>query len=357
MTVSGPSSPSPSSPSSGASRPPAWDPDARFWRDRRVAVTGGTGFLGSHLVAALTRLGARVTVLRRDRPPMSPIADAWRHSVGYVDGRVEDEPLMERLLGEYEIQTVFHLAAQSQVGVANRSPLSTFEANIAGTWAVLEAVRRSATVTAVVVASSDKAYGEQPRLPYREDMPLLAVHAYDVSKACADLIAGSYACDFAVPVVVTRCGNFFGPGDLNWERLVPGVTRDLVRGERPVIRSDGTLTRDYLYVTDGVRAYLQLAEAVEQDASLAGTAFNFSTEAPLTVLDLASMLQHALGTELELDIRATAGGEIAHQALSAERARTVLGWEPTYTMAAALAETAGWYRDWLQAEAEAGAVG
>lgn len=347
MTVPGSSGPR-------SPRPSNWAPDPRFWQDRRVAVTGGTGFVGAHLVAALTGLGSTVTVLRRDHPAISPIAGGWRDMVGYVDGRVEDEPLMERLLGEYEIQTVFHLAAQSQVGVANRSPLSTFEANVAGTWAVLEAVRRSPTVTAVVVASSDKAYGDQPSLPYREDMPLLPVHAYDVSKACADLIAGSYASDFGVPAVVTRCGNFFGPGDLNWQRLVPGVSRALVRGERPVIRSDGTLTRDYLYVADGVRAYLQLAEAVERDRSLAGMAFNFSTEAPVTVLDLVSLLQAALGTDLEPDVRATAGGEIAHQALSAERARTVIGWEPAYTMSAAIGETAGWYRDWLERESPTG---
>jgi len=171
-----------------------------------------------------------------------------------------------------------------------------------------------------------------------------------VSKACADLIARSYAVTFGVPVCITRCGNFFGPGDLNWERLIPGTIRTLVRGERPVIRSDGTLTRDYLYVVDGVRAYLRLAEALERDPSLAGTAFNFSSESPLSVLDLVSMLQRAAGTNIAPDIRSVAHGEIAHQALSAERARLVLGWVPEYSMESALAETVQWYRGWLRAE-------
>jgi CDP-glucose 4,6-dehydratase len=324
-----------------------WSPDARFWRGRRVAVTGGTGFLGSHVVAQLVDLGAHVVVLRRDRPPVSPFVDAWTPRVSFVDGRAEDTSLLERMLGEYEAQVVLHLAAQSQVGVANRGPVSTFEANIQGTWSVLEAVRRSPSVSAVVVASSDKAYGDQPELPYREDMPLLPVHPYDVSKACADLITQCYAADFGVRAVITRCGNFFGPGDVNWERLIPGTARSLIRGERPVIRSDGTLTRDYLYVLDGVRAYLQLVEKLESDPGLAGGAFNFSTESPVSVLDLVSMLQDALGTSLEPDVQARASGEIVHQSLSAEKARSVLGWQPGYTMEKALAETGRWYRDWL----------
>jgi CDP-glucose 4,6-dehydratase len=249
------------------------------------------------------------------------------------------------MLGEYDVATVFHhLAAQAQVGVANRNPVPTYEANVRGTWALLEAARRSSTVRQIVTASSDKAYGEQTVLPYTEDMPLLAINPYDVSKACSDLIAQSFARVYAVPVVVTRCGNFFGPGDTNWERLVPGTIRLLLKGQRPVIRSDGTMTRDYLYVSDGVLAYLQLAEAIYENPTLGGEAFNFSTESPLSVLQLVDMLQAATGTELEPDIRATARHEISHQYLSAAKARKMLGWEPRHSMEEAIAETVDWYR-------------
>ena len=321
-----------------------FEPNRDFWNGRPVAVTGATGFVGTHLTSALAALGARVVVLVRDTVPSSTIRDGWWPKVSIVTGPVEDQSLMERMLGDYDVVTVFHLAAQSQVGVANRNPVATYEANVRGTWAVLEAARRSSTVGQIVTASSDKAYGEQTVLPYTEDMPLLASNPYDVSKACSDLIAQSFARIHDVPVVVTRCGNFFGPGDTNWERLVPGTIRLLLKGQRPLIRSDGTMTRDYLYVVDGVLAYLRLAEAVSADPTLAGEAFNFSTESPLSVLQLVEMLQAAAGTELEPDIRATARHEIAHQYLSAAKARKMLGWHPRYAMEDAIAETVDWYR-------------
>ncbi len=328
-----------------------WAPDTGFWRDRPVAVTGATGFLGSHLTRLLVELGASVAILVRDDVPPSPISEDWRAEVAAVSGAVEDQGAVERLLGEYEVRTVFHLAAQSQVGVANRHPTSTFEANIAGTWSLLEAVRRAPKVEQVVVASSDKAYGRQPVLPYDEGMPLLATNPYDVSKACADLLAQSYHHAFQLPVCITRCGNFFGPGDRNWERLVPGTVRSLLRGERPVLRSDGTMVRDYLYVVDGALAYLQLAEAMASDPTVLGEAFNFSTERPLSVLQLVDLLQAAAGTALEPDIRNTAANEIQEQYLSAGKARRVLGWEPTLTMEAAIGETVAWYRDHLGKDA------
>jgi CDP-glucose 4,6-dehydratase len=321
-----------------------FEPNRDFWDGRRVAVTGATGFLGTHLTSALAALGARVVVLVRDTVPSSAIRDGWWPKVSIVTGAVEDQSLMERMFGEYDVVTVFHLAAQSQVGAANRNPVATYEANVRGTWALLEATRRTSTVRQIVTASSDKAYGEQSVLPYTEDMPLLAINPYDVSKACSDLIAQSFARVHDVPVVVTRCGNFFGPGDTNWERLVPGTIRLLLQGQRPLIRSDGTMTRDYLYVVDGVLAYLQLAEAISGDPTLGGEAFNFSTESPLSVLQLVEMLQAAAGTELEPDIRATARHEIPHQYLSAAKARKMLGWQPRHTMADAIAETVDWYR-------------
>ena len=321
-----------------------FEPDPDFWDGRRVAVTGATGFLGNHLTAALLALGARVVVLVRDTVPFWAIGDGWWPKVSIVTGAVEDQTLMERMLGDYDVTTVFHLAAQSQVGVANRNPAGTYEANVRGTWALLEAARRTSTVLQIVTASSDKAYGEQTVLPYTEDMPLRAVHSYDVSKACSDLIAQSFARIYDLPVVITRCGNFFGPGDVNWERIVPGTIRLLLQGQRPVIRSNGTMTRDYLYVADGMLAYLQLAEAIAKDPKLGGEAFNFSTESPLSVLQLVEMLQAATGTELEPDIRATARHEIPHQYLSAAKARRMLGWEPRHTMHEAIAHTVDWYR-------------
>ena len=325
----------------------SWSPDPGFWRRRSVAVTGGSGFLGSHLVAQLVELGADVVVLWRDDIPPSDVTQTWRSRASIVSGDVEDQALLERVLGEYEARTVFHLAAQTQVGVANDNPVSTFRTNIAGTWSLLEAVRRSPGVDQVVLASSDKAYGDQPTLPYDEQMPLLATNPYDVSKACGDMIATSYHRTWGVPVATTRCGNFFGPGDRNWQRLVPGTIRSVLHGERPVIRSDGSLRRDYLYVVDGALAYLCLAEGLAARPELAGEAFNFSTDRAFSVLELVEVVQAAAGTDLEPDIRATAAHEIASQHLTSAKARAVLGWSPTRTVEEAMAETVGWYRSVL----------
>lgn len=322
-----------------------WQPDGAFWRDRPVAVTGATGFLGSHVTDLLLRLGADVVALVRDDVPDSPIKRAWSGAVSEVRGTVNDQAVVERLLGVHRARTVLHLAAQSQVGVANRNPVTTLEANVAGTWTVLEAVRRSPAVEQIVIASSDRAYGTQPELPYDEDMPLRAVNPYDVSKACADLISSTYYAVFGTPICVTRCGNFFGPGDANWARLVPGTVRSLLLGERPVIRSDGTMVRDYLYVVDGALAYLQLVEAMANDPSLCGQAFNFSAETPLTVLELVERIQKAAGTDLTPDIQATASHEINALFLSAAKAHRVLDWWPQFSLDEGLALTVDWYRD------------
>jgi CDP-glucose 4,6-dehydratase len=321
-----------------------WEPDRDFWRHRKVAVTGGTGFLGSHLVSQLRQLDADVVVLVRDDIPLGPVHERWWSAVTRVRGDVCDEHAVERVLGESEVQTVFHLAAQTQVRVANLNPISSLESNVRGTWTVLEAIRRSPSVRQAVVASSDKAYGAQPELPYTETMPLSAVHPYDVSKAAADMIATSYAAMYGVNVAITRCGNLYGPGDTNWDRLFPGIIRQLLEGERPVIRSDGTLTRDYLYVEDAARCYLLVAQALSTRADLAGEAFNFAAGRPLSVLDVVALMQAAVGTSLEPDIRATASGEIFHQYLSADKARRVLGWEPAYTFEEGLDRTVAWYR-------------
>lgn len=314
------------------------------WQDRPVFVTGGTGLLGGWLVQHLLERGACVTCLVRDDVPRARLfTDSMR--VNVVRGDVRDQALMERILGEYETHTVFHLAAQAIVPVANRNPISTFETNIQGTWALMEACRRSPQLQAAVIASSDKAYGTAAQLPYDEKTPLAGLHPYDMSKSCADLIAQSYASTFRVPVAITRCGNFFGGGDLNWNRLVPGTIRSVIRGERPVLRSDGSMVRDYLYVEDGALAYLALAEqlAAKPDR-LRGEAFNFSYEQPLSALDMTRRVLEAMGSQLDPNILGQATHEIPAQWLSAKKARSVLDWVPRFQLTEGLHRTIAWYQ-------------
>ena len=321
-----------------------------FWAQRRVFVTGGSGLVGGWLVSRLAAAGADIVCLVRDWEPQSLLLGGeLLRSVRLVRGDVLDQALLERALGEYEIETVIHLAAQTIVGIANRNPVSTLATNVAGTWALLEACRRSPLVGQIVLASSDKAYGDQETLPYDESTPLQGRHPYDVSKSCADLIGQMYATTYGLPVTITRCGNFFGGGDLNWNRLVPGTIRSILRHERPVIRSDGQYVRDYFYVEDGADAYMLLAERLAGDASLAGQAFNFSNETSLTVLDLVRRILDLMGSTLEPDIRNEASGEIRRQYLDAAKARRVLDWSPRFTLDAGLQRTIAWYRDFLAA--------
>ncbi|HEV3166912.1 MAG TPA: NAD-dependent epimerase/dehydratase family protein [Isosphaeraceae bacterium] len=321
-----------------------------FWQDRPTFVTGATGLVGGWLVRRLLDVGADVVCLVRDWVPQSELVRAGLiERVKVMRGDVCDQALLERALGEHEINTVFHLAAQTIVGIANRNPVSTFETNIRGTWALLEACRRTQTVKQVIIASSDKAYGDQETLPYDEKTPLQGRHPYDVSKSCADLIARTYAVSFGLPVAITRCGNFYGGGDLNWNRIVPGTIRSVVRGQRPVIRSDGRYVRDYFYVEDGANAYMVLAEALAARPELAGEAFNFSNEIQVTVLDLVRLILRQMGSDLELDVRNEASNEIVHQYLSAEKARTMLDWRPLFTLDHALGATIDWYRRFLTA--------
>lgn len=320
-----------------------------FWRDRRVFVTGCTGLVGAETVRALLERGAHVVGLVRDQVVGSELSRAGLLSnMDVVRGAVEDYPLLERALGEYEIQTVIHLAAQTIVGIANRCPLSTFESNIKGTWCLLEAARRSNLNPHVVVASSDKAYGDQEALPYTEDAPLQGMHPYDVSKSCTDLISLTYHHSYKLPVCVTRCGNFYGAGDLNWNRIVPGTIRSVLRGERPVIRSDGTFIRDYFYVRDGAAAYLHLAECMASRPEVIGHAFNFSTEIQVSALEMVRTILRLMGSDLEPDIRNEAKNEIKHQYLSAEKARRMLDWSPSYSLNEALLETIRWYENYFR---------
>ncbi len=322
--------------------------DTRFWQDRPTFVTGATGLVGGWLVKKLLDLDADVICLVRDWVPQSELV---RHrlieQVRIVRGDVRDQALLERVLGEYEIDTVIHLAAQTIVGIANRNPASTFETNIGGSWALLEACRRSPLVKQIVLASSDKAYGEHDRLPYGEDMPLQGRHPYDVSKSCADLIAQAYTSTFDLPVVIARCGNFYGGGDLNWNRIVPGTIRSILREKPPVIRSDGQYVRDYFYVEDGAAAYALMAEKLAGDSSLRGEAFNFSNETPMTVLELAKQILELMDSKLDPDVRNEAINEIRHQYLSADKARRMLGWRPLFTLEEGLKRTIDWYRKFL----------
>ena len=313
-------------------------------------MTGATGLLGGWLVKHLLAAGADVVCLVRDWVPRSElVATRLLDRVRVVRGDVRDQETIERALGEYEITTVLHVAAQAVVGVANRNPVSTLDTNIRGTWALLEACRRSPAVQQIVTASSDKAYGDQKVLPYTEDAPVMGRHPYDVSKSCADLIAQMYAKSYDLPVCVTRCGNFYGGGDLNWNRIVPGTIRSVLRGERPVIRSDGQLLRDYLYVEDGARAYLLLAEQLAARPALGGEVFNFSYESRMTVLELVARILDVMGSNLKPDVRNEATNEIRDQYLDAAKARTVLGWSPAFSFEAGLRATIDWYTRYVAA--------
>ncbi len=322
-----------------------------FWLDRPVLVTGGTGFLGGWLVKSLLDYGASVVCVVRDWVPHSVLLQEELHNeVNLVRGCVTDQFFLERVLGEYEVATVFHLAAQSIVPIANRNPVSTFESNIKGTWALLESCRRSPGIEQVVLASSDKAYGSQEELPYHEDMPLKGIYPYDVSKACCDRLGFSYASTYALPVAITRCGNFYGGGDLNWNRIVPGTIRALLRGHRPIIRSNGNYVRDYFYIEDGVAAYMLLAEKLAENPELKGEAFNFSTEKRLNVLTLVEKIIDVMESEQLPDVRGEAGHEIREQYLSSEKARRLIGWQPLYSLEESLQRTVDWYRKYLRHE-------
>jgi len=373
--------------------------DSSFWCDRPTLVTGATGLLGSWLVPVLLERRAHVVCLVRDWVPGSELVRTrCVDRVATVRGDICDQALLERALGEYEVDTVFHLAGQTIVGIANRNPLATFETNIGGTWGLLEACRRSPTVKQVVVASSDKAYGEHETLPYDESAPLQGRHPYDVSKSCADLISQAYAASFALPVAIARCGNLFGGGDLNWNRLVPGTIRSVLRGEAPVIRSDGQFVRDYLYVEDAVSAYLLLAERlagvhptitgpssvapcgrhqnrgqtpttgqpIEESRqarnggihplaaprTLVGEAFNFSHEVRLTVLEVVNCILALMDSRVQPDVRNEASNEIPHQYLSSSKARRELGWTPNCDFETGMRRTIEWYRGFLKEGSE-----
>jgi CDP-glucose 4,6-dehydratase len=319
-----------------------------FWLDRPTLVTGGTGLVGGWVVSRLLAAGADVVCLVRDWVPQSELVRTrMLERVKVVRGDVSDQSLLERLIGEHEVETVIHLAAQTIVGIANRNPISTFETNIRGTWALLEACRRSPQVKQIVIASSDKAYGDQDQLPYDENTPLNGRHPYDVSKSCADLLAHTYSVTYDLPVAITRCGNFYGGGDLNWNRIVPGTIRSVLREQPPVIRSDGNYIRDYFYVKDGAAAYMLLAERLASSPELRGEAFNFSNELQITVRELVDKILFVMGSSLKPVVRNEVTNEIRRQYLSARKARALLNWSPSYSLESGLKETIDWYQQFF----------
>lgn len=319
-----------------------------FWRGRRVFITGCTGFLGSWLTAALLDRGAAVVGLIRVKEPNSQLVRTGNIGrIEQVPGELLDYELLTRVLDEKQIDTVFHLAGQTIVGVANRDPAATFETNIRGTWLLLEAVRHTPTVRGVVVASSEKAYGEQKTLPYLEEYPLQGRHPYEVSKSCADLIAQSFAHTFGLAIAVTRCSNLFGGGDLSWNRLIPGTIKSVLSGERPVIRSDGSFRRDYLYVADAVRGYLMLAEKLTEPG-VRGEPFNLGSGCAVSALEVVRTIVALSGKpELEPVILNEVKNEILDEYLSPEKAKNAIGWRPQYTLAGGLRESMAWYRAFL----------
>ena len=327
-------------------------PSFEYWSGKRVLVTGATGMVGSWLTRWLVDAGAFTVAFVSDTDPQSElIRSGYINRVAVINGRLEKYDDIERAINNQEVDTIFHLGAQPIVGAADRSPRHTFESNIQGTWNLLDSARiLDGLVKRIVVASSDKAYGAQPVLPYTEDMSLNGDHPYEVSKSCTDLISTTYARTYGLPVMIARCGNIYGGGDLNWNRIVPGTFRSLLRGEQPILRSDGTFIRDYLHVDDIVSAYLLLGESADKP-ELAGQGFNFSDESPLSVMQVYRAICEAAGKPDERpNILNAAAGEIKDQYLDSTKAHEVLGWHASVSLKEGLAKSFDWYKTLLGAQ-------
>ncbi len=319
-----------------------------FWNAKKVLVTGADGFIGSWIAKALVEKGAAVTVIERDKKVKSNLdIMGIRNKVNVVCGDIIDCQLMERVINEHQIDTVFHLAAQAIVGIANASPVSTFETNIKGTWTILEACRKVGRVQRIVIASSDKAYGVHEKLPYSEEAPLLGLYPYDASKACCDILSRSYCKTYGMPVAVTRNANTYGPGDMNFSRIIPDAICSTLKGKKLVIRSDGTPERDDMYLKDAVNAYLALASNLHRK-EIQGEAFNFGTETPISVIALFRKIIGLIGRSVEPEILGKAANEIDRQYLGIAKAKKLLGWEPEYTLDQGLKETIAWYKEHLE---------
>jgi len=318
-----------------------------FWENRNVLITGYEGFLGSNLTKRLISYGVDVVGLDIEvRRRRTILTENDYKKIVIVKGSVANYKLLKEIIARYKIEIVFHLAAEAIVGKCLKNPLRTFSSNIRGTWNILESCRNLGTVRAIVIASSDKAYGSHTKLPYKENAPLSGANPYDASKSCADLIAYTYYHTYEVPVAVTRCGNIFGPGDFNFSRIVPDAIRSIIQNKTLVIRSDGKFTRDYVYVDDIVSGYTLLAEKM-QKLKLFGEAFNFSDENPISVLELVKKIYKMANERPNYKILGKAKYEIKHQYLSSKKARKILGWKPKATLDEGLKKTIKWYRDYF----------
>ena len=317
-----------------------------FWKMRRAFVSGGTGLLGCWLIDELLLRGAKVTCLVRDWTPASRLfTEGTFQKVNIVRGELEDYLTLARILNEYEIDSVFHLAAQTNVDNSTRSALSTFESNIRGTWNILEACKMlGEQVHRIVIASSAQAYGTSSELPYTEEMPLQGCYPYDVSKSCADLIARAYIYTYQTPIAILRCSNLYGGGDLNFNRIIPGTIRSILAGEAPVIRGDGKPVREFLYVKDAIRALIGVAERLPEE-KIFGQSFNVSSEQPLSVLAVVQLILDLMHEDrLQPVVLNQVVPEIQVQQLDCKKAHSMFNWRATYTLKAGLQETIDWYR-------------
>lgn len=319
-----------------------------YWSGKNVFVTGSTGLIGSWITRELVKSGAHVVSLIRDVHRLSIldlVCGKEFKPKTLIYGDLRDYELLLRVLNEYEIAVCLHLAAQAIVGVANKSPLSTFESNVRGTWTLLEACRNTSSIESIVVASSDKAYGEPLNVPITEDHPLIATFPYDASKACVDMIARSYHTSFGLAVAVSRCCNIYGGADLNFSRIIPDTIRSVLLDREPLIRSDGSPIRDFMYIDDAVSGYLLLAENMQR-AGVAGNAFNFGTGKPVKVLDLVNkIIKNAGKQNLQPKIMGNKSNEINVQYLDSTKAKQILNWEAKTTLDDGLTKTIQWYKE------------
>jgi len=314
-----------------------------YWNGRKTLITGFEGFLGSNLAKTLLSYGADVTGVDKVKNKPDSVLGNLRDKMMCIKGDISDPGLVKRIINKYRPQVIFHIAAEAIVGECNKDPIKAFKSNIEGTWNILEASRDKKFIEAIVVASSDKAYGSHKKLPYREDAALKGDHPYDVSKSCADLICYTYWNTYKVPVCVTRCGNIYGPGDFNFSRVAPDAIRCALKGREFIIRSDGKFSRDYVYVDDIVNGYITLAEKMKK-SGLFGEAFNFSDENPITVTEMVKKIYNLTGKVPDYRILNKAKYEIKHQYLCSKKARKTLGWKPAYTLEEGLLKSIEWYR-------------
>ncbi len=319
-----------------------------FWKNKNVFITGADGFIGGWLTKYLVELKSNVYVIVRDLKTKNALdIHDLKNKVTIIQGDITDFQLIKRILNEYKIDTIFHLAAQALVEIANKSPLSTFESNIKGTWTILEATRELRNIPRIIVASSDKAYGEQKNLPYTEDQKLNGLYPYDASKACADIISRSYSKSYNLPIAVTRNANTYGGGDLNKKRIIPDTIISILKGDDLIIRSDGTPERDYMYIKDAVDCYLTLAENLDKE-EIKGNAFNFGTQTPVSVMDVVKEIINISGIYIKPRIEGKATNEIDRQYLCIEKVKKLLKWEPKYSLKQGLKETYEWYKENLE---------